>query len=396
MIVHRLQQEFDDNIVDGLGRLLGGVGNRLKQVKEKVGQRVAEVAETVRTDYEENFSLPPPKPPQDDGVEDALKIKNDEIKRMRREFEVTIKAKEMEVEELTSRIVALEVGSDEEGGREGGSGRSSSLALEAAVASAVKRALESKEAEVSALMEKQKSMFDETVKAGEERVREAEEREEVERGKAEAAGKALEKARGEADGEKERAMEGEIKGKEAVEGARREAVEARREVEEVRKEVEEARKEAEEARREAEEARKGKVKAGAKAGDGEAAAGDGYGEEMKKRDEEIGILKEEIVTWQGRAQKCRDDRTNVVGEKKKSDAAFNATILELKGEVEGLREVVKEVEREREEVRKRLGEMERGEKESVRSAGSSGVMVQSAMQEEGEEEGWGGWGEDDE
>ena len=118
MIVHRLQQEFDDNIVDGLGRLLGGVGNRLKQVKEKVGQRVAEVAETVRTDYEENFSLPPPKPPQDDGVEDALKIKNDEIKRMRREFEVTIKAKEMEVEELTSRIVALEVGSDEQGGRE--------------------------------------------------------------------------------------------------------------------------------------------------------------------------------------------------------------------------------------------------------------------------------------
>eukprot|EP00520_Triparma_pacifica_P003654 CAMPEP_0118650522 /NCGR_PEP_ID=MMETSP0785-20121206/10292_1 /TAXON_ID=91992 /ORGANISM="Bolidomonas pacifica, Strain CCMP 1866" /LENGTH=484 /DNA_ID=CAMNT_0006542903 /DNA_START=11 /DNA_END=1462 /DNA_ORIENTATION=+ len=305
MIVHRLQSQFDDKLVDGIGRLLGGVGSRLQQVKEKVSA----VADTLQSDLS---SVAGSDPGSSDFAE-ALKAKNDEISRMRKEFEVALKAKDMEVEDMTKRIVRLEIEGEKVGG---GEERKGDEDVEKRVEMAVKKAIEMKEAEMQSIREDLKQ------------------RQEIRLSDA-------------------------VKSAESTLSAKVKEIEAQLSEE------------------------RAKTAAALKASKESQLLLQQQQQQQQTPDsnvmEEIEKLKEEVKVWQGRAQKCRDDRTKVVEEKKKSDAKLKLTIETLREEASKLTLKSQKAEKDNEALRKRLTEMEKTEKESVKS-GSSGVLVQSVQE----------------
>ena len=357
MIVHRLQQEFDDGIVDGIGSLLSGVGSRLQKVKQTVAAKVTEVA----ADFDATMAATTE---DAEGYEGALKAKNDEIKRLRSEFAVALKAKEMEVEDMTRRIVELQM--EEEKREEASGGAPPPQKKEQDLGGAQPdhaRAADEGETlqKIAAAVESATSELQQRLEV---RLKDAVKRE----------GETWAAKVGEVEEELGRRNEA-IKGVEEVVERCREEIgrlkEGKKTLEEEKKTLEEEKKMMEEAMKVVEVK---EVEAKEEGTDAEAT---------------IAKLKEEVLTWQGRAQKCRDDRTLVVAEKKKSDALLNSTVSELRDQVAMLEKRAGAAE-------ERAERAERADKESVKSNASSGVMVQEQVKEEGEEDGWGGWGDDDE
>ncbi|GMI44117.1 hypothetical protein TrCOL_g3423 [Triparma columacea] len=355
MIVHRLQQEYDDSLVEGIGNLLSGVGSKLQKVKQTVAKKVNEVA----ADFDATLSAS-----DDSGVEEALTAKNDEIKRLKSEFAVAIKAKEMEVDDMTKRIVDLQMEVERK--------EKTSLAAptpqndktteasddkpveDSVIAKAVDNATQELKQRLEVRLENEVKKEAET---WEEKIRVLE-RQLSERGEE---GKKIEGENGKMKAEIESLKDelGKMRGEK--DGAKEELEKTKGEIEKLKGELENAKEEIEKANSE-------------------------KGSEGGKDDEEVLRLKEEIKVWQGRAQKCRDDRTLVVNSSKKSEALLNSTISSLQQQVEALESRAREAEE----------KAEKGEKDSVKSNTSSGVLVGGGVREEGEEDGWGGWGDDDE
>ncbi|GMH68584.1 hypothetical protein TrST_g11991 [Triparma strigata] len=107
-------------------------------------------------------------------------------------------------------------------------------------------------------------------------------------------------------------------------------------------------------------------------------------------------LTSEIETWKLRAQKCRDDRTQVVLEKK----SLSENVQTLKASLTASQNQVTSLNATVESQKARIKALEISD---VKSEGSSGIMVNSSESlenikkkevEEEEEEGWGEWGED--
>ena len=300
MIVHNMQLAYDKDVVEGIGKLLGGVGSRLSVVGTQVAKKMGEVVEAVQTDY--------------DSITAAERA-TENSRRARVELEVELTAKQIEVEQLTERLTTLEVS---QGGAEG----------EDAFKKAVDEAISKREVKSARELAELKALLEES-------------------------------------------------------GA---------EITRMREEVEAAKKGQRKALEEAEAAKQGKERKASeeKASQSPALGGDASAR-LEEKDKEIAELKVEIETWKARAQKCRDDRSKVVKDKKDSDAAFKMKIKNYEGEITDLKAAIADMDR-------KVKELDRGDAVSSKS-GESAVMIQSSESltnvREGVNEGWGGWGDDD-
>ena len=300
MIVHNMQLAYDKDVVEGIGKLLGGVGSRLSVVGTQVAKKMGEVVEAVQTDY--------------DSITAAERAAENS-RRARVELEVELTAKQIEVEQLTERLTTLEVS---QGGAEG----------EDAFKKAVDEAISKREVKSARELAELKALLEES----------------------------------------------------------------RAEITRMREEVEAAKKGQRKALEEAEAAKQGKERKASeeKASQSPALGGDASAR-LEEKDKEIAELKVEIETWKARAQKCRDDRSKVVKDKKDSDAAFKMKIKNYEGEITDLKAAIADMDR-------KVKELDRGDAVSSKS-GESAVMIQSSESltnvREGVNEGWGGWGDDD-
>ena len=300
MIVHNMQLAYDKDVVEGIGKLLGGVGSRLSVVGTQVAKKMGEVVEAVQTDY--------------DSITAAERAAENS-RRARVELEVELTAKQIEVEQLTERLTTLEVS---QGGAEG----------EDAFKKAVDEAISKREVKSARELAELKALLEES----------------------------------------------------------------RAEITRMREEVEAAKKGQRKALEEAEAAKQGKErKASEEKASQSPALGDDASARLEEKDKEIAELKVEIETWKARAQKCRDDRSKVVKDKKDSDAAFKMKIKNYEGEITDLKAAIADMDR-------KVKELDRGDAVSSKS-GESAVMIQSSESltnvREGVNEGWGGWGDDD-
>jgi DNA repair exonuclease SbcCD ATPase subunit len=94
----------------------------------------------------------------------------------------------------------------------------------------------------------------------------------------------------------------------------------------------------------------------------------------------------DLETWKQRAQKCRDDRTQVVKEKKESEARLTQSLASVSAELDAARRDVVEL-----YAKIKSLEEEKG------SESSSGVLVSSTgdLKESKDVDGDGGWGDED-